>query len=864
MNGVLGIHAREGDAIHCYGSKGLRLRDLAMIGFEVPDGFLISVECISWLVKACGMDRFVFEIVALEASGESNLEEKVKEAFQNLELDKSLIIQFMDLIERIQGFHPEMFLAVRSAAVGEDDGAASYAGQYSTVLEVSPKNLFDAIFECYASWWSDRVMVYRRQKMIAATEPQLSVIVQRQLAPDYAGVLFTRHPISGKKGTMMVEAVEGLGDKLVSGEVSPGRWEISEKSGVFSCSASQKQPSSSEIDPKYLKQLYDIGTELEKHFGQGMDMEWAIEKNLIYVLQARPITTGAVVDHKDPSKSADTPIEQTNNIYSRAIVEDLWADRMSDITGSIVFDEFAELFTFKTVLRKLKLNHVADMEVVKVINGYGYLNSQAVAMLMELIPPSLRFMEIARMFPGSIQKRVLETKFNLKKAIGLVLRVPLLMTDPAIIPFLTRSLLKKHLTAIESELNRTDVASYSDMTLKDLGDELERVLKLQGKLQERNQWGYGNTTFFTWLLRHLATKVFKKSEQWVLDQITHIPPNVTVRSQKRLKSICRMCDEELIEKAFRGRDGKEVWQILSSEFPAHPVTRAIQSFINTYRFRSANRDFIHPRWDEAPDILAGMMSVMIGSMKKTTERDSGSAPISEPDPYKIQKRSIKMSSILLSPLVYATRNFLSLREDLRFCLDKIFYRIRKILLAISQTPEFANLKKIPDGVFFLKLNELREIFSNKTSVESLLAVVAKRRKTFFEEQDRPTAYCLRIDKPLENIVASTFSTTTIFSGVPASSGVAEGVARVIRSSDEFHLLKPGEILVAFNTDPGWTPLFMSAAGVIVEMGGILNHCAIVAREYGIPAVVGVEEVSRRIETGRKVRIDGNSGIVELL
>ena len=864
MDGVLGIHAHNRDLTHCYGSKGLRLKELAGLGFKVPDGFLISVESISQLIKACDMESYVSGIVALEAAGESNLEEKVKETFQKIKVRETAFSRFMDRVERIEGFHPEMYLAVRSAAVGEDDGAASYAGQYSTVLEVSPKSLFDAIFECYASWWSDRVMIYRRQKGIAAAEPRLSLIVQRQLLPDFAGVLFTRHPISGEKGTMMVEAVEGLGEKLVSGEVTPGRWEISEKSGHISCYCSQKQPLSSDIDQKYLKQLYEIGNELEKHFGQGMDMEWAIEKNQVYVLQARPITTGVVKGHEESSESLTTAIGPAENIYSRAIVEDLWADRMTDITGSIVFDEFADLFTFKPILRKLKLNHIADMELVKVINGYGYLNSRAVAMLMELIPRSLRVREIARMFPVSVQKKVLETTFNWKKAIGLIPRIPLLITDPAMLPFLTRPVLKKHLKAIESELNRIEVSSYFDMTLKDLGNELERVLKLQGKLQERNQWGYGNAAFFTWLLRHFAVNIFKKSEQWVLEQITHIPSNVTVRSQNHLKSICRMCDKTLPEKVFRGRDGKEIWRILSSEFSDHPVTKEIRYFVEVYRFRSANRDFIHPRWDEAPQIVAAMISTMIGSMGKTNRIDPGSPPIFKPNSSKTQQGKMEMYSILLTPLVRATRNFLALREDLRFCLDKIFYRIRKILLAISETPEFSGLKEIQDGVFFLKLNELRSIFLNEINIDNLIHAIKNRKKNFFEEQDRPPVYCLRIDNPFENIGNSAGSATTILSGVPASSGVAEGIARVIRNSDEFHMLKPGEILVAFNTDPGWTPLFMSAAGVVVEMGGILNHCAIVAREYGIPAVVGVEEISRKIETGRRVRLDGNSGIVELL
>jgi rifampicin phosphotransferase len=863
MEGVLGIHSRKEDSLHCFGSKGLRLKELAGLGFEVPDGFLISVESISWLVRACGMDQYVSRVVALEAAGESNLEETVKETFQKIELEDTIFCQFMERIERIRGFHLEMLLAVRSAAVGEDDGAASYAGQYSTVLGVSPKNLLNAIFECYASWWSDRVMVYRRQKGIVPTEPHLSVIVQRQLLPEFAGVLFTRHPLSGKKDAMVVESVIGLGDKLVSGEVTPSRWEISKKSGITSI-GSQQHPSEQDIGEKNLRLLYDIGNKLENHFGQGMDMEWAIEKDRVYLLQARPITFGVYHPETESPGSVRTPVDWAENIYSRAIIEDLWADRMSDITGSIVFDEFADFITFKPVLRKLKLNDIADKEVVKVINGYGYLSSQAVAMILELVPRSLRFREISRMFPVSMQKQVLETPFNWKKAIGLIPRIPFLITDPVMIPLFTRRYLKRHLIAIETELNRVDVYSYRNMTLEELGDELERVLKLQGKLQERNQWGYGNATLFTWLLRHLATSVFKKSEQWVLEQMTHIPSNVTVRSQQKLKSICRMCDEKLLQKAFRGKDGKDAWKVLSSEFPSHPVTRAIRSFVKTYRFRSSNRDFIHPRWDEAPEIVVSMMSVMIGSMEKSSEKDRSSVSGAQADLSRNRNDKMGFGSIFLSPLVNATRNFLALREDLRYCLDKIFYRIRKILIAISKTPQFAALNDIPDSIFFLTLTELRAVFSGKLAVDSLHSDIKRRRQTFYQEQDRSPAYCLRMDKPLETIITSADSSTTILSGIPASSGVVEGVARVVRHTDEFHLLKPGEILVAFNTDPGWTPLFMSASGVVVEMGGILNHCAIVAREYGIPAVVGIEQASRKIETGRKVRLDGNSGVVELL
>jgi len=223
-----------------------------------------------------------------------------------------------------------------------------------------------------------------------------------------------------------------------------------------------------------------------------------------------------------------------------------------------------------------------------------------------------------------------------------------------------------------------------------------------------------------------------------------------------------------------------------------------------------------------------------------------------------------MAAPVLYILVRMTKSFLALREDLRFALDRVFYRIRKLLLAINSSGLLKDLQKIENGIFFLKLNELRSVLMRNKDLNDLLPRIENRMKGYFEDQNFSPPYYVMHDG--QSTVALTQSATgnKTFECTAASPGVAEGKAKIIRDHRDFNKLQKGEILIAYNTDPGWTPLFISAAGVAVEMGGILNHCAIVAREYGVPAVVGLEGITRKIKDGQFVRVDGINGTLSIL
>jgi pyruvate,water dikinase len=428
------------------------------------------------------------------------------------------------------------------------------------------------------------------------------------------------------------------------------------------------------------------------------------------------------------------------------------------------------------------------------------------------------------------------------------------------LPFFTVPFLKRHMLKIERQLNSVDEESYQNRDPEFYVKELERLLSLLSSLQIRNQWGYGNATVFTWLLIHLATKFADKSESWVLNQITDIPNNVTLHIQNRLIEISRACDKELIRNVFNHENTDKGWMILQTQYPDHNVTKMLKGFIRQYGFRSANRDFIHPRWEEKPGLVLDLVKVLIKALTDEN-KDNGSRKIGE-------RRGSFLRNIMTAPILYIlvrmTKSFLALREDLRFALDRVFYRIRKLLLAINSSGILNELQKIENGIFFLKLNELRSVLMDKEDLRDILPRVENRMNQYFEDQNLSPPYYVMHDG--QDTVALTQSATggNTFECTAASPGVAEGKARIIWDHRDFNKLQKGEILIAYNTDPGWTPLFITAAGVAVEMGGILNHCAIVAREYGTPAVVGLEGITRKIKDGQFVRVDGINGTLSIL
>ena len=335
---------------------------------------------------------------------------------------------------------------------------------------------------------------------------------------------------------------------------------------------------------------------------------------------------------------------------------------------------------------------------------------------------------------------------------------------------------------------------------------------------------------------------------------------MTLQIQKRLVEISQACDKELIQNVFSHEDTDKGWMILQDQYRDHCVTKMLKEFISQYGFRSSNRDFIHPRWKEKPGLVLDLLKVLLKGQPKKTGED-GSIKNNHGN---IGRLRHVVTAPVLYILVQMTKSFLALREDLRFALDRIFYRIRTLLLSIHESGLLKDLQQIENGIFFLTLKELQSILMRDEDPIHIHSRVENRKKKYVEDQTISPPYYVMHDGQTTISLTQSATVSNTFECTAASPGVAEGKARIIRDHRDFDKLKKGEILIAYNTDPGWTPLFVTAAGVAVEMGGILNHCAIVAREYGIPAVVGLEGITRKIKDGQLVRVDGIHGTFSIL
>ncbi|MCP4581586.1 MAG: hypothetical protein GY839_08185 [candidate division Zixibacteria bacterium] len=832
------------------GDKALRLIELKRKGYNVPDGIILSVDFFDEIVDSKKLE--IIEMLLLDSINKAdiNIEKKIidylKESTSE-EIDTKN--ELNNHILAIEDYSSNIRYAVRSAAIGEDSKNTSFAGQYKTILNVCPKDIWNAVFECYSSWWNYQAIAYRKQNNLRYSSPKMSIIIQKLVFPEFAGVIFTKHPVFNDK-RIIIEAIQGIGEKLVSAQETPARWEIDPNNRNLIQFTENPTNSISENNFFYLDNIVRTVIKLKKDFGNELDIEWAAKDNQLYILQVRPITTS----HLDNSIN-----EITENVYARSIVEDLWSDRMSNITSSIIFEEFSDLYTYKNTLRKLRLHNIADGKSIQVINGYGYLSAHTIAKLLNLIPKFLRVREIENVFPPFIKNRVLQQEFKLLNIIKILPYTPLLLNDLAIIPIFTRNLLKRHLDRIESELNNVDLELYKSNEFSFYREELERILILLSKLQIRNQWGYGNATIFTWFFHHLAVKIFGKKQEWVLNHINNLPENVTSDLQVRLLKICEASDETIKENILNVSKRADLLRKLDTTFRNHDFTVLFRKFLKDFKYRSPNRDFIHPRWDEKPELVLDLLEIMI---KNVNSEQSIAQRLPNKDGFFSLKNLL--SIVPLAIVKRMAKSFLALREDLRFGLDKVFYRIRKLLLSINNHNHFNEIKEIKDGIFFLELNELRSILLYERKPTEFVSLIEQRIKSWKTEQNQSPPFYVKIVNDNVIDLTSPSANNKRIAGISASPGIIEGTARVIFNESEFTELREGEILVAHNTDPGWTPLFRTAAGVVVEMGGILNHCAIIAREYGIPAVVGVTGITRNIKNGWKLRVNGYTGIIEIL
>ncbi|HEV8670414.1 MAG TPA: PEP/pyruvate-binding domain-containing protein [Candidatus Limnocylindria bacterium] len=831
---VLPLSALGAGDIAVAGGKGANLGELIRAGFPVPDGFVITTEAYAAAARAAGVDR----------SDPVDARERLTATPMPTDIENAIRDAHRALGGRV---------AVRSSATAEDLPEASFAGQQDTILDVEGDDaLLDAVRRCWASLWNDRAVAYRATHEVDETVIRLAVVVQRMVPATIAGVLFTADPITGRRRRAAIDAVRGLGEQLVSGAVNPDHYLVDASTGAV------LERRGSILDDARLRELATMGARVEAHFGRPQDIEWAIDERKLWIVQSRDVTTLYPIPASAPDPDRDLRVYLSVNV-AQGVLQPftpmglqtfrLMGAALAGAVGRPVADPAAGVSVIADAGMRLWVDltglvrNIATREIpVRVMSVMEARSSGIFAHLLD----------DPRLAPrGGSRAR------SLVSGLRAVLRTgaPPVVVRALLRPDATRERLLRQVDAIV----RLDPGAMN--TPMERLDAFERLFlvwppRMFPRLVAMVAAGFLSYNLAGRLLRGVAT------DDELRIVLRGLPFNPTTEMDLELWAIARRTrDDAQARAALAGRAPED----LSADFrrgalPA-VLQRELAAFLERYGHRAiAEIDLGLPRWSEDPAYLLGAIANYQRLDSEALAPDAQFARgVREAEAMiaALLSRVHGPRRVLARALLRRVRALAGVREAPKFHVIRVFARGRAILAPVGESLAGAGRVAAADDIWFLTIPEARRAVGG----ENMHGVVAARRSEYRREMRRRhiPRVLLSDGTDAEAAYASPAADGAI-RGAPASPGIARGVAHVLRSPAGARL-EPGEVLVAPATDPGWTPLFLTASALVMEMGGMMSHGAVVAREYGIPAVVGVPNATERIATGQRIIVDGSAGTV---
>ena len=816
------------------GGKGANLGELRRAGFPVPDGFVITTAAYALAAEAAGV------------TGESAATARVRLAASPVPAG------IADAIRQAYRGLGASAVAVRSSATAEDLPDASFAGQQDTILGVQGDDaLMDAVRKCWASLWNERAVTYRATHDVPARGLGLAVVVQRMVEAQSAGVLFTADPITGRRRRATIEAVRGLGEQLVSGAVNPDHFVVETRSGAV------LERRGDILNDAQLRELATVGERIEGHFGRPQDIEWAYGNDgKLWVVQSRDITTLYPIPANAPQSEDDLRVYFSANVAQG------------------VFDPFTPMGLQTFRLLSSGLAAAIGRPVRDPSAGASLYAESGMRVFIDLTPV------LRDPFGRELPPRVMSVMEFRSKAV-----FEKLLEDPRLRPRGSKS--GSRFRVIRAALhtgapqNALRAMVRPDATRKRLLGELDRAIaavRIPETSAERIE-AYED------LILRFPPKYFPRLVGMVIPGVASyalanrvlegharpgelqtvlrgLPHNPTTEMDLALWNIARAARvDPASREALDSRSSAELSAQYRAGLLPPLLQREMTSFLAQYGHRAiAEIDLGVKRWSEDPAHLLGAIANYLRLGDEATAPDAQFARGAREADAMNQTLSSRLHGprrVLLRFLLGRVRLLSGLREQPKFQIMRVFALGHALIAPIGEELAGQGLLENADDVFFLTLPELRRAITG----EDLRSTVVERREVYRRELGRRHVPRVLLSDGTDAETLLPASADVGIRGTPASPGMARGIARVIRSPVGARL-EPGEVLVAPSTDPGWTPLFLTAGALVMEMGGMMSHGAVVAREYGIPAVVGVPDATGRIATGEHVTVDGSAGTVD--
>ncbi|MDN4072879.1 phosphoenolpyruvate synthase [Fictibacillus terranigra] len=862
---VLGFQEMEKTQLLLIGGKGLNLGELSKIeGIQVPEGFCITTVGYQKAIEQNeGYHALLDRLTMLKVEDRDQIAEisrKIRQIILEVEIPSVVVKAVTHYLSQ---FGDEHAYAVRSSATAEDLPHASFAGQQDTYLNIIGKEaIMQHISKCWASLFTDRAVIYRIQNGFDHRKVYLSVIVQRMVFPQASGILFTADPITSNRKLLSIDASLGLGEALVSGLVSADCYKVKEEEIVDKMIATKKLAiyglkeggtETQQIDPDQQKtqtltdqqilQLARIGKQIEAHFGFPQDIEWCLVDDTFYIVQSRPITTLFPIPEAN---------DQENHVYVSVGHQQMMTDPMKPLGLSF------HLLITPAPMRKAGGRLFVDVTPMLASPDSRNMLLNTMAQHDPLMKDALTTVVERGDFIKSLlndQKAPSPNRNNTD--------VPEEIENN---PTIVHELIKRSQTSIEELKQNIKTKSGSDLfdfILEDI-KELKKILfdpqSTAVFMTAINASHWINEKMNKWLGEKNAADTLSQS----------VPNNITSEMGLALLDVADVIrpypeiidylqhvkDENFLDELVKFDDGKETQD-------------AIYDYLIKYGMRCPGEiDITKTRWSEKPITLVPMILSNI----KNFEPNASNRKFEQGRQEALKKEQELLDRVKQLPdgeqkaketkrMIDRIRNFIGYREYPKYGMVNRYFVYKQALLKVAEQLVQANVIHEKEDIYYLTFEELHEVVrTNKLDYQ----IISKRKDEYklYEKLTPP-----RVITSDGEIIAGEYKRENLpaeaIVGLPVSSGVIEGRARVILNMEEADL-EDGDILVTSFTDPSWTPLFVSITGLVTEVGGLMTHGAVIAREYGLPAVAGVENATKRIMDGQRIRVHGTEGYIEIL
>lgn len=894
------------------GGKARNLAKLSRMGAPVPPWFCVSTEVYRFFIQENNLESLVRVDPKTSKDQLAEIAARIEESFLNAVISKEVHQAVWDEVSKNLGGDAAL-LAVRSSGLDEDSAQHSFAGQFSSYLfQRGERAVFESLRRCWASGFSERALAYRIERGIPLDSIQVGVVIQQMVDGESAGVAFSRNPMRPlDRDSLVISSVYGLGEGLVSGELDADHFNVdrksleihsqivkkevafrrNEKGGLIQAPIPESLQSISSLSGEQVKEIARMAIHLEESLRGPQDCEWVYAQGKLYWVQTRPVTSLPKDSMFDETLNSRTPI-----LWDNSNIIESFCGVTSPLTFSHVsrayrqvYLQFCELMGVpEEVVRK---HEPTFRNMLGLIRGRVYYNLGSWYQMLFLFPGTASnkgFMETMMGVKQGLKPEIASlfdfTKNPPRYSFFLKIRL-LVLTLLRVLR--VRGIIERFNSEVGEIYRKAYQTRFQDMSLQ---QQLDYYFMLEREILGRWKAPIISDTrcmVYFGLLKSLTAKWIGKGDEFISLQNDLLCGQGDLASTEPTRALMKIASEvdsgdPTFRQWFVRSSPQEAWQGLAEGGRSHKILERFRDFLDRYGFRCMNElkleeHDLHDNPCFAIDSVIRYVKMKNYSIEEMEKRERV-----------IRDRAEKLALGKLSPLrrwVYwkildRARIAVKDREDLRFMRTKTFGVTRRLFRAIGTNLHKMDLIDNPEDIFYLTTDEVVSFNEGRALSLDFRKFVTLRKAEFEEYKRTPPppdrlitlgAAGLYLRNPQilaqSDLLAAELPKSddpNTLIGTPCCPGAIEGVVRVVKDPEDAVGLE-GEILVTERTDPGWVPLFPSCSGLLIERGSLLSHSAVVARELGLPTIVGISGgLLKRLKTGQRVRMDATRGVVTIL